>query len=32
MIFYPEDSEDLLKWILHQCAYWHWRTSKRQIL
>ena len=32
MIFYPEDCEDLLKWLLHQCAYWHGRTSKTQIL
>jgi len=30
--YYPEDCEDLLKGILHQCAYGHGRTSKTQIL
>ncbi|MCD5375241.1 hypothetical protein LR010_02175, partial [Candidatus Gracilibacteria bacterium] len=32
MTFYPEDCEDLLKGILHQCANGHGRTSKSQIL
>lgn len=32
MTFYPEDCEDLIKWLLHQCAYWHGRTSKNQII
>lgn len=30
--YFPEDCEHLLKWILHQCAYWHGRTSKHQII
>lgn len=32
MIFYPEDCENLLLWILHQCANGHGRTSKEQIV
>jgi len=32
MVFYPEDCEDLIKGLLHQCAHWHWRTSKQQII
>lgn len=32
MKFLPEDCEDLLKWILHQSAHGHGRTSKKQIL
>ncbi len=32
MQFLPEDAEHLLKWILHQCANGHGRTSKNQIL
>ncbi len=30
--FYPEDCEHLLKGILHQCAHWHGRTMKEQML
>ena len=32
IVFYPEDCKHLLKWMLHQCAHWHGRTSKNQIL
>lgn len=32
MTFFPEDCENLLKGISHQCAHWHGRTSKQQII